>query len=97
MTAQGTPTVETKAQMEFYYDKLKWAHGEAWWKVASEYAQGEKWPSVNELKQSLSMINQQFVKAIADTPTRDWTPMPEEVRQQLARLGIVPKTKQRDA
>ena len=65
LTEQGQPTEEARTQMEFYYDKLKWAHPEAWWKVAELYAQGKEekedkkgnklnqWPSVWELQTAL--------------------------------------------
>lgn len=88
LTVDGQPTEESRAQMEFYYDNLKWAHPEAWWKVASDYAQGREWPSLSELRQSLSVINRYFVKAIANTSTKEFVPMPEEIRQKLARLGV---------
>lgn len=88
MTEQGGMTEETKTQMEFYYDKLKWAQGEAWRKVASGYAEGDRWPSLSDLRQSLSIINRHFVKAIAETSTQDRVPMPDDVRQMLAKLGV---------
>lgn len=88
MTEQGGMTEETKAQLEFYHDKLKWAHGEAWLKVASDYAQGNEWPSLSDLLRSLSVINRHYVKAITETSTQERIPMPEEVRLKLARLGV---------
>lgn len=88
LTPDGQPTEESKTQLEFYYEKLKWAHGEAWLKVALDYAQGNEWPSLSELRQSLLVINRNFIKAIKDTSTQELVTMPEEVRQKLARLGV---------
>ena len=64
LTEQGAMTEETKTQMEFYYAKLKWAQGPAWWHVAADHAQGEEWPSLNALNKALQVINQRFVPAI---------------------------------
>lgn len=80
----GKPTTEAQAQLEFYYDKLKWADPRAWWKTAETYAQGKEWPSVNELRTTLLSINAQFVKVLQDT--RPSEPMPEGVRNILDRL-----------
>ena len=88
LTPNGQPTEESKTQMEFYYESLKWAHREAWLKVASDYAQGNEWPCLSDLRQSLSVINRHFVKAITNASTQELVTMPEEVRQQLARLGL---------
>ena len=86
LTADGKPAPESQAQLEFYYDKLKWADGRAWMKVADLYAQGKDWPSVNELKMALQQVNSQFVKAIGED--KQFEPMPESVREQLAKLGV---------
>ena len=88
MTDNGKPTEESKMQLEFYYDKLKWAHPEAWWKVASMIAEGTEWPSISALRQSLTYINRQYVTAITDSRADDLIPMPDEFREQLTRLGV---------
>lgn len=80
----GKPTAEAQAQLEFYFDALKWAHPDAWWKVATLYAQGTEWPSVNELRGSLRHLNAQFVTAIGHEKRGE--PMPDDVRERLARL-----------
>ena len=92
MTEQGGMTEETRTQMAFYYDKLKWAHGEAWGKVADEYAQGSEWPSLNTLKQALLHVNQRFVPAIAHVKVERVVSMEEALAEKpelLARLKRV--------
>ncbi|MCS6294326.1 MAG: hypothetical protein H8J66_14745 [Nitrospira sp.] len=84
-TGQMVPSEESKAQMNFYYDKLKWAQGAAWMQVAEVYAQGKDWPSVQELKTALQHVNAKHVKALP-RPTPELVPMPEEVRERLSRL-----------
>ena len=76
-------------QLEFYFDKLKWAHPEAWRKVSSTYAEGEKWPSVNELRESLLAMNRYYVTAIAHRQEDDLVPMPEELRARLVTMGLL--------
>jgi hypothetical protein len=97
LTDQGQPTEEAKTQMEFYYDKLKWAHPEAWWKVAELYAQGKEvkedkkgsregqWPSVWELRMALQQINHQYVRTLP-APQPVYTPCPPEVAEVLRKL-----------
>lgn len=85
LTPEGKPSAESQAQLEFYYDRLKWADPRAWWKVAELYAQGGEWPSVNELRGSLNQLNPHFVKAIGQEKRGE--PMPEEVRSLLKRVG----------
>jgi hypothetical protein len=83
---QGRPTAESKAQMEFYYAKLQWATPEAWQHVVETiFAQGEEWPSVKAINQSLLHLNARFVKALP-APTAEMVPMPEEVRNAIDRL-----------
>lgn len=82
--ASGQPTTAAVTQMEFYYDKLKWAHPEAWWDVAQTYAQGNDWPSLNDLRQALRHANGQYVEALTDQ--RPGVPMPEEVRAIFERI-----------
>lgn len=81
----GRPTVEAKTQLEFYYDKLKWAQPKAWWKVAEMYAQGKEWPNLSDLQRSLSTANSQCLPAVTDA--RPGVPMPEEVRAALERCA----------
>jgi len=52
---------EGQTQSEFYYSQLHWAQAEAWMKVATQCAQGEAWPTLQNLKQSLHAINLQYV------------------------------------
>lgn len=84
-TGQMVPSEESKAQMNFYYDKLKWAQAAAWMHVAEVYAQGKDWPSVQELKTALQHVNGKYIKALP-RPTPELVPMPEEVRERLSRF-----------
>lgn len=88
VTAEGKPTEESQSQLDFYYDKLKWATAEAWWNVVENiYAQGEAWPSLREINHSLQSVNARFVKALPK-PEVTGSAMPEEVRTQLSKLGV---------
>ena len=81
----GQPTAAAMTQMEFYFEKLQWAHPTAWLDVARTYAQGESWPSVNELRQALHHVNGKYVSPLADH--RPGVPMPQPVREMLDRLS----------
>jgi len=87
LTDQGTMTEETKTQMEFYYAKLKWAHPEAWLKVADLAAQGEDWPSVHSLKLSLQAMNTRFVQGITDARKDAYEPMPDGFMACIGKIG----------
>ena len=88
MDQNGQPTSATKQQMEFYFDKLKWAHPEAWLEVVDLFARGDKWPSVDELTQTLRQVNSKYARDL-QKPEPRWEPMPDEVRAQLQRLGVL--------
>lgn len=79
-------TPEAAIQSEFYFDKLNWAHPGAWMKVAELYAQGNDWPSVNDLKRALQQVNQDFMKALPEPPPT-YEEMPENVREIVTRLS----------
>jgi hypothetical protein len=84
----GQPTEESRTQLEFYYDKLKWADPRAWMKLASTYAEGKEWPSIGELKTSLQVVNARYVPAINDKRAmRDGESMPSEVRDMISRIA----------
>lgn len=84
-TEQMIPSEESKTQLHFYYDKLKWAQAAAWMQVAEVYAQGKDWPSLHELKTALQHVNAKHVTALP-SPRPELVPMPEEVREKLSRL-----------
>ena len=86
LTPDGKPTPEAQLQLTLYFSKLKWADPRAWWKVAELYAQGNEWPCINDLRFSLQSVNTQFVKAIPCKQTGE--PMPAEVRDMIANIGI---------
>ncbi len=88
MDQSGQPTSAAMKQMEFYYDKLKWAQAAAWLAVVDLFARGDKWPSVDDLTQALRQANSKFVRALPKPEPR-WEPMPDEVRAQLQRLGVL--------
>lgn len=87
LTDQGGMTEETKTQMEFYYDKLKWAHPAAWMKVADLFAQGEEWPSVQALKVALQNINTRYVNGLTDARKEAHEPMPEGFMACIGKIG----------
>lgn len=81
----GKPTADALAQLDFYYESLKWADAQAWLKVAVLFARGEKWPSVNELRDGLRNVNGGFVKALSNHP--EYCQMPDEVRAMIEKIG----------
>lgn len=85
---RGNLSAEAETQMAFYYDKLKWAQAGAWFEVAQLFAQGSFWPSVNELKASLQAVNCKYLQALP-APDSGFEPMPDEVREQFRRLGVM--------
>ena len=87
LTDQGTMTEETKTQMEFYYDKLKWAHPDAWMKVSDLFAQEEEWPSVQAFKVALQNINSRYVKGLTDARKDSYEPMPEGFKERIGKIG----------
>jgi hypothetical protein len=84
-TKELVASAEASAQMEFYYGKLRWAQGDAWLDVAARFAEGDKWPSVHELRMALQHINGKYIKALPQ-PAPQLIPMPDEVRAQINRL-----------
>lgn len=82
LTEQGAPSEESRTQMEFYYDKLKFGHPDAWMKVAGSYAEGEKWPSVESLRSSLSHANNRYMPSLPP-PSGGFEPPPKEVQEMI--------------
>lgn len=90
LTDEGQMSEEAKIQMQFYYEKLKFAHKDAWIKTAELYAEGAKWPSLSEVRDTLSMFHRRCVTALTDqSQTTDRVPMPEEIRKKLQEGGIL--------
>lgn len=94
LTEDGQPTEESRTQMEFYYDNLKWAHPEAWLKVARLFAQGKqesddkkvnRWPSVWELRTALRQTNHEYVRKLPP-PEPVYTQCPPEVAEVLRKF-----------
>lgn len=85
MTDKGQPSEESKTQLEFYYAKLRWAEGAAWLDVVERFAEGDKWPSVNELRLALQHVNGRYVRALPQ-PTPALVPMPDDVRERINRF-----------
>ena len=83
--ADGRPTFAARAQLEFYYDRLRWADARAWLEVARTYAQGDEWPSLNALSGSLRQVQTHYVKAVADR--RVGEEMPDGVRDILSSIS----------
>lgn len=83
----GRPTEEARAQLEFYFSKLQWAHPQAWLTVADLYAQGNEWPSVRDLAQALRNVNGRFVSALPRPEPENGQVMPAEVRSIVDRIG----------
>ncbi len=81
-TREMVPSEESSLQLEFYYAKLKWAQGAAWIEVAARFAEGEKWPSVQELRLALQHVNGKYIKTLP-APEPCLVPMPDEVRARI--------------
>lgn len=82
----GTPTGESLKQLNFYFTQLQWAHPEAWVKVATLYARGREWPSVEQLDDSLRATNSRFIKALKDQREKTYCECPPEAAVTLDRL-----------
>lgn len=80
------PTPDALAQLDFYYEKLKWAHPKAWMKVADLFAQGKEWPSITDLRSALQSINPEFIPALPK-PILHGEPMPDDVRAMISKIG----------
>lgn len=85
-------TSEGQLQSELYYRHLSFADVETWRRVAERFAQGGKWPSLEELKQSLyaSLPRRRSLPA----PEKELCPdMPPDVRKRIdALLGRAGKS-----
>lgn len=92
LTSEGKPSEESRLQMELYYNRLHWGHPQAWLDVVNLYVEGEEWPSIQALKQSLSQVNPRYMKSLPDPvgSRKEWQPTmsTEEANQVLQRLGI---------
>jgi hypothetical protein len=83
-------TAESAIQLELYYKHVSRANPKSWRSVCEQYAQGEKWPSLNDLKASLSNIGgyvQDGVKAIPVNRSSSGEQMPDKVREMLSKIG----------
>lgn len=90
ITEEGQMTEEAKTQMQFYYEKLKYGHPDAWIKTAELYAEGKGWPSLSDVRETLSMFHRRCVVALTDqSKTTDRVPMPEAIRKKLQEDGIL--------
>lgn len=90
----GRPVADALMQLDFYFESLKWADAQAWFKVAVLFSRGEKWPSVNELREALRNMNGDFVKALQNHP--EYVEMPDEVRAMIEKIGkpITPRRRE---
>lgn len=86
VTDTGEPTQESMNQLLFYYDKLKWAHPNAWVKVAEVFAQESEWPSVKMLNTALQHENKRYVRGIEDQREQDGVTIPPEVHAIFSRI-----------
>lgn len=82
----GTPTADAVAQFNLYFAKLKWAHPDAWQRVAERYAEGKEWPSVHDLRISLQHANQDYIKPLSDRSEKQFCECPQDVAAILARF-----------
>lgn len=90
----GRPGGDSLMQLNLYFESLKWADTQAWCKVAKVFARSEKWPSANELRESLRSVNDDFVRAV---PAHvEYVEMPDEVRAMVEKIGK-PMTKVRNS
>ena len=95
LTAQpwGKPyrgsTPEAAIQLELYYKHVHRANPTVWVAVCEDVAQGDKWPSLSDLKFILQ-ANGGYVlqdqKQIRHRP--EYVECPPEVREKLARIGV---------
>lgn len=84
----GMPTGDALGQLDLYFQKVRRADPNAWLEVARRFAEGEKWPSAQEIYQSLISVNSKYVRALPE-PESGWAPMPGAVRDRLKKLGLL--------
>lgn len=86
LTKDGRPTDDALAQLDLYFAELRWAHADAWAKVAKMYACGKDWPCLNDLTASLRAVQLQFVRGLPDRVVTETCECPPEVAAILARV-----------
>ena len=65
---------KARIQFELYYERLSYAHPQAWLRTAKLFAAGAQWPALDAIRQSLSQCNQSFRPALpTPQPTSDLT------------------------
>ena len=63
---------KSQLQFELYFERLAFAHPHAWVETVKLFAGGSEWPSLNEIRQSLSTRNKAHVKALPEpSPIQD--------------------------
>ncbi len=85
--AQGRPTATAVAQMNFYFERLRGFLPEAWLAVAGRFAEGNKWPNVEDLRVALQHEQTRRVKALPNHSRQQGEPMPREVREMIDRMA----------
>lgn len=54
-TTEGGEPTPADIQIELYYQAVEAYHGEAWLEACTAHAQGERWPSIDALYQSMKL------------------------------------------
>lgn len=87
LTQDGQPSEESKTQMKFYYEKLSGADGQAWLSIASSYACGDKWPSLDELISALRRV-QPKSSQIEDQRPREQPEVIGKILEYTRKTGV---------
>lgn len=85
---RGT-TLEATVQVEFYYKHVDRANPDVWVSVCESAAQGDRWPSLSDLKSALQAKGgymQVGQRQLTHEPV--YSDCPPEVREQLNKLKV---------
>lgn len=68
-------------QQELYWKALQWVNPYVWEAVCEDFATGEHWPSITELKTSICHnTTKEPVRMVTRNPTIEWQSAPQPIR-----------------
>ena len=73
----GTEPTPGEVQQEFYYQRLSYANAFVWEAICANYAQGNHWPSIEELKLTITHNSPEPKKAQLTLKSPQWNEAPE--------------------
>lgn len=74
-------------QAEFYFQSVKAYPGRSWFRACQEYASGERWPSLGQLKETMGVLSSPFMLLAA--PKQHGVSMEEALQERPDLLAVV--------